>query len=201
MSYLEANKGFYEMISTRFYEVTAQAHTKEEYKTALHSICEMYRRELTNSDIVNYMLSEGMLEVDSVEDIRAFYNSNMGDFQQAFQSANLVKGNKYTLVYNNEFSFPVAYKITFESIDNTTYAQYKDAIKIIFKPYRKHNLYKKYFYDTDLLIYERWRELTQEDMSVKITDNMYQSKYACFDSRYLRDCENILGTPLFKYNR
>lgn len=51
----------------------------------------------------------------------------------------LHSGKKYTLVYLNDFGFPVAEKITFHSMETTTYAQYNDVIKMIFTPYRKRS--------------------------------------------------------------
>ena len=66
--------------------------------------------------------------------------------QETFRQADLKKGEKYTLLYTNDFAFPCASKITFESMEERSYAQYKDAVRLIFRPCKKRNLYQKYFY-------------------------------------------------------
>ena len=54
----------------------------------------------------------------------------------------LQEGKRYTLVYLNEFGFPVAQKITFHSMKAKTYAQYSDVMEMIFTPYRKRTQYR-----------------------------------------------------------
>ena len=70
----------------------------------------------------------------------------MQSIQESFRKAELKKGEKYTLLYTNDFCFPCASKITLESVEATRYAQYDDAVRLIFKPCKKRNFYQKYFY-------------------------------------------------------
>lgn len=124
-------------------------------------------------------------------------------FQAAINAANLQQGRKYTLVYCNEFGFPVADKITFDSLDYTTYAQHSDAVKMVFKRYRARKMVCHYFYNKSLMIFEGWQDLDKSaitetlryDGKVKVTC----SKYACFDHRYIDDLEKVFKNPVMIY--
>lgn len=73
----------------------------------------------------------------------------------------LQEGKRYTLVYLNEFGFPVAQKITFHSMKAKTYAQYSDVMEMIFTPYRKRTQYRKLFYNCSMMIFEGWQDLKE----------------------------------------
>lgn len=115
----------------------------------------------------------------------------------------LNEGEKYTLVYLNDFGYPVAQKIKFHSMKCTTYAQYSDVVEMVFTPYRKRSQVKKRFYESSLMVFKGWQELKEEDThevlknneSVKIT----KSKYSCFDSRYIDDLENSFKDAVVIY--
>lgn len=126
------------------------------------------------------------------------------DFQKALYNK-LAKGGKYTLVYLNDFGFPVAVKMVFDSMKLTTYAQYSDAVEMIFKPYRKRNNVKKYFYNSSLMIFEGWQDMKEEDTKEVLKDNeavrVTKSKYACFDSRYIEDLEKVFKNAVVVYKK
>lgn len=123
--------------------------------------------------------------------------------QKAVFMAELVSGNKYTLFYLNDFGFPVCQKITFERMEFSTYAQYSDVVKLIFKPYRKRSVYQKYFYNCSLSIFEGWQDLREEDTKILIKEDqnvkITQSKYSCFDANYIRDGNKLLKNPIMIY--
>lgn len=134
---------------------------------------------------------------DSITDV--FYNlveQYTEPLQKAVYCAGLVPGEKYTLAYCNEFGFPVTQKITLDSVQLATYAQYSDCVRLVFKPYRKRTKYAKTFYNTSLLIFEGWQDLpenfgfTVERETADCT--MLKSNYSCFDSRYIDDMEKVL---------
>lgn len=81
--------------------------------------------------------------------------------QATFTQANLKQGEKYTLLYMNDFCFPVASKITLENIENTTYAQYDDAVRMVFRPKGKRNLYQKVFCGSDrrFAVIKGWHDI------------------------------------------
>lgn len=115
----------------------------------------------------------------------------------------LQPGKKYTLVYLNEFGFPVAQKITFHSMRTTTYAQYSDVMEMIFTPYRKRTKYRKHIYNCSMMIFEGWQDLKEEEVKETLEDNknvkITKSKYGCFDRRYIDDLENCFKNPVVIY--
>lgn len=115
----------------------------------------------------------------------------------------LQPGNKYTLVYLNDFGFPVAEKITFHSVRSSTYAQHSDVMEMIFTPYRKRSQYRKLFYNCSIMFFEGWQDLKEEEIKVTLEDNknvkITRSKYGCFDSRYIDDLENCFKNPVVIY--
>ena len=115
----------------------------------------------------------------------------------------LQEGKRYTLVYLNDFGFPVAEKITFHSVRSSTYAQHSDVMEMIFTPYRKRTQYRKLFYSCSMMIFEGWQDLKETDIKETITDNdkvkVTKSKYVCFDSRYIDDLEKCFKNPVVVY--
>ena len=141
---------------------------------------------------------------DSIID--AFYNL-VGQYakplQKAVYCARLVPSGKYTLAYCNEFGFPVVQKITLDSVQLTTYAQFSDCVRLVFVPYRKRTMYAKTFYNTSVLIFKGWQDLpenfgfTVERETADCT--MRKSNYSCFDSHYIDDMEKVLKNPVVVY--
>ena len=97
-----------------------------------------------------------------------------GPLQKAMNAADLKHGHRYTLVYLSEFGFPVAQKITFDSMSFTTYAQHSDVVKMVFTPFRKRTKYSG---------------------EIKIT----KSKYGCFSASYIEDLEKLFTNPVMIY--
>lgn len=141
-----------------------------------------------------------------IEAIKVFDNLLL-KYMEPLQCAlynKLQPGKKYTLVYLNEFGFPVAQKITFHSM-RTTYAQYSDVMEMIFTPYRKRTKYRKLIYNCSMMIFEGWQDLKEEELKETLEDNknvkITKSKYGCFDSRYIDDLENCFKNPVVIYIR
>ena len=126
-----------------------------------------------------------------------------GPLQKALNAAGLIPGHRYTLVYLNEFGFPVAQKITFDSMTFTTYAQHSDVVKLVFTPYRKRTKYSRRFYNSSLLIFDGWQDMDEsaiketlkEDDKIKVT----KSKYSCFSASYIEDLEKVFKSPVMIY--
>ena len=157
------------------------------------------------------VMYEGGEEIESYtyeteENALIKYNEMVLKYANYLQKAlynKLVEGEKYTLVYLNDFGFPVAVKMVFNSMKLTTYAQYSDAVEMIFKPYRKRNNVKKYFYNSSIMIFEGWQDMKEEDTNEVLKDNesvrVTKSKYACFDSRYIEDLEKVFKNSVVTY--
>ena len=126
-----------------------------------------------------------------------------GPLQKAMNAADLKHGHRYTLVYLSEFGFPVAQKITFDSMSFTTYAQHSDVVKMVFTPFRKRTKYSRRFYNSSLMIFEGWQdmdesatnEILKDDGEIKIT----KSKYGCFSASYIEDLEKLFTNPVMIY--
>jgi len=199
LPYIRSNAGFYDRIASEYFTTTAQAKTKEEYDKLLFSFCKRWQKELTNNDILSYYIESGEMELDIIEEFRKFYIDNAEPFQKAIIKANLIVGKKYTIVYMNEFGLPVADKIVFKGVSPCQYAQYTDAIKMTVRRARKRFDVYINFYDCSMAIYEGWHNLPEEVTHVKISENLRQSKYGCFDARYFEDCVNYFGEPVVEY--
>lgn len=201
--YIRSNAEVYDRIAETFYTETAKAHTEEEYKNAFSKMCRCYMKDLSNEDVQRYLLESGTMESEDIEVVKQFYIDNAEPLQQAILSANMEEGKKYTLVYIDDFGFPVADKITFIGAIPCQYAQYTDAIKMAFKRARKRNAIAKYFYNCSIAIYEGWHDLKKEDSFNKTSETAevtcYMSKYTAFDSKYFSDAVEKFGKPLAEH--
>ena len=124
-------------------------------------------------------------------------------FQRAVNAAGLIPGHKYTLVYLNDFGFPVAEKITFSSFRFSTYAQHSDVVEMFFTPYRRRKLYSRRFYDCSLMIFDGWQDMKETDISDVLKDDekirVTKSKYTCFSANYIEDLEKVFTNPVLVY--
>lgn len=141
-------------------------------------------------------------EIEAEKQFISLFNKYAEPFQKAVYGK-MEAGKKYTLVYFSEFGLPISQKITFESMECTTYAQHSDVIKMTFKPYRKKSMWQKYFYNNSLMIFEGWQNLderaTKTIISETETVKTMKSKYPCFDARYIDDLENFFKNPIVIY--
>lgn len=197
--YIRSNASFYNHIVEEFFTVTCQAPTREEYEKLLFSFCKRWQRELTDENVLEYLVESGEMEPDTIDEFRKFFIENAEPFQKAIINADLIDGNKYTLIYINEFGFPVADKIVFKGVSMCQYAQFTDAIKLTVRRVRKRTDERITFYDCSLAIYEGWKGLPEDVSHVRINDHLRQSKYSCFDARYFEDCVKYFGKPVVEY--
>ncbi|WP_143323062.1 hypothetical protein [Clostridium sp. HBUAS56010] len=199
LPYIRSNASFYNRIAEEYFTTIAQAKTREEYEKVLFSFCKRWQRELTDENVLSYFIESGEMEPNTADEFRQFYIENAEPFQKAIINAKLTIGNKYTLVYMNEFGFPVADKIVFKGASPCQYAQYTDAVRITARRARKRSDVYINFYDCSLAIYEGWNDLPEEVTHERISDNLRQSKYSCFDARFFEDCVKYFGKPIVEY--
>ncbi len=199
LPYIRSNTEFYNRIAENFFATMSVAHTKEGYDKLLFLFCKRWQRELTDENVLEYLVESGEMEPDTIKEFRQFYIENAEPFQKAIIDANLIVGKKYTLIYMNEFGFPVADKIVFKGVLPCQYAQFTDAIKMTVRRARKRSDVYINFYDCSMAIYEGWKDLPEDVTHVKISDNLRQSKYGCFDARYFEDCVKYFGMPVVEY--
>lgn len=201
--YVTSNRGFYAKLAYDFYEIISTAKDKETYDEVFSVFCREHMKDMANEDVQEFFLKSGIMELETVEEIRQFYVDNAEPFQNSLLSAGLKAGERYTLVYINDTGFPVMDKITFMKMAPCQYAQYTDSICMCFKRAKSRKEIKKYFYPVSIAIYEGWFDLQREDYMTKIEEKegmtSYKSKYHSFDSRYFTDVVNKFGTPLVEY--
>lgn len=105
--------------------------------------------------------------------------------QQQFADANLVNGQKITIIRMGAWGGVQNTKAIFKSCEDSKYAQHTDAVKMTFKPDNKNKDYYTYLYN-DVIIYNGWLDVPQklfwEDVK---TDSVFiqRTKYASCDSK------------------
>jgi hypothetical protein len=105
--------------------------------------------------------------------------------QQQFADANLVNGQKITIIRMGAWGGVQNTKAIFKSCEDSKYAQHTDAVKMTFKPDNKNKDYYTYLYN-DVIIYNGWLDVPQklfwEDVK---TDSVFiqRTKYASCDRK------------------
>ena len=142
-------------------------------------------------------------EASAIAEFDKLVQKYAGPLQKALNAAGLIPGHKYTLVYFNDFGFPVAEKITFSSFRFSTYAQHSDVVEMFFTPYRKRKLYSCRFYNCALMIFDGWQDMKETDIRDVLKDDekvrVTKSKYPCFSANYIEDLENAFTKPVLIY--
>lgn len=77
---------------------------------------------------------------------------------EQFKCADLTPGQHLTLIYISDFGGIVTHRVTFEEVHYGRYAQYENAVKLIYKPQRGRNLCYNWFH-RDMLVFDGWFEL------------------------------------------
>lgn len=149
-----------------------------------------------------------MERCDTAEQAKAAFDALIqkyaGPLQRTIASADLQPGGRYTLVFHNEFGFPVAQKVTFWGYAMRTYAQHSDVVQLTVA-YRggKTQWLKLFIGYEPLLIFRGWQELPESALwDVKRSSGdttMRVSKYGSFSDQYIEDALHILKDPVVIY--
>ena len=105
--------------------------------------------------------------------------------QEQFITADIIQGQKITLIYMSDWGSIVTSRVVFDSVEYTKYAQYDKAVKLIFKPEGKRKLHYNYFY-SDILVYDDWLSLPKTVLNTvenKSDVTITRSKYLSCDKR------------------
>jgi hypothetical protein len=149
---------------------------------------------LSNGDELETQITDN--DMDAQRIFSEMLQRHAEPLQKAFAGAGLVPDGKYTIFFLNDFGFPSSQKITFHEMEFTTYAQHRDAINLIFTPYRKRKRYSQLFHDQSFIICEGWQDVDENSIKETLTDTpdvrIAKTKYPCFDSRYIEDAEKYL---------
>jgi len=201
-SYIKASEGFYLNLLDKIYTDIAKAKTEQEYTDTIESLCLKNRSELMNENVLQFFINEEQDTEKIVSDIKNYYLAHLLPYQNAIISLGLKHDEKYTIVTMGEFGSISCQKITFDRVVPATYAQFDDAVKMTFKPFKKRSLYQSYFYNNqEILIYEGWKDF-DSDALYTITETkdctVRTSKHTCFDISMFDDVIKQLGEPMAK---
>lgn len=159
---------------------TWQNENWNEYKEAMEDKLNEY----------NYKLTKEIIQQLDIEELKvSMYKllQEVDGIQDQFENADIQKGEKLTLFYISDWGSIVTNRITFDSVTNSKYAQYDNAVKLTFTPEGKRRLHYKYFYSS-MLVYKGWHSLSEdvlhhveEKNGMRITRSKYHS---CDNKQY-----------------
>lgn len=139
-------------------------------------------------------------EEQAKKDFKELLMKYAGKVQNTFLKADMKPGQRYTIFRMNDFGFPVAQKITFESMDLTTYAQHWDTVGMVYRPFRSQKSYRTFFFEGSFAICEGWQDLPEnfgyEVLKSTSEVTVSRSKYLCFDSRYFEEMKTVFKNVL-----
>ena len=121
----------------------------------------------------DFKFSVDVVRAISIPDLKtAMYHllTKADGMQEQFAIANFTENQKITIIRMNEFGGIGVTRGYFKDYTNTTYAQYDNAVKLVFRPERKRNDYYAYLY-RDALIFNDWVEIPENLLWEDIESN------------------------------
>lgn len=148
-----------------------------------------YKESIKNKlNLYNFKLTKEIIQQLEIEELKvSMYKilQEVESIQEQFTDADIKQGEKLTLFYISDWGSIVTNRITFDSVTNTSYAQYNNAIKLTFTPEKKRKLHYKHFYST-MLVYKGWLNLADNVLNhieVKNDMTITRSKYHSCDHK------------------
>ena len=149
-----------------------------------------------------------MERCDTAEQAKAAFDALIQKYAEPLQrtiaSADQHPGGRYTLVFHNEFGFPIAQRVTFWGYAMRTYAQHSDAVQLSVVYRRTKTQWLKLFIGYEsLLIFKGWQELPEsvvwQPPRSTCDGTMLVSKYESFSDQYIEDALRTLKDPVVIY--
>ncbi|MCA1025712.1 hypothetical protein LCM23_06380 [Cytobacillus kochii] len=135
-------------------------------------------------------LTSDIIQQIDIEDLKiSMYKllQEVDGIQEQFNDAAIEQGEKVTLFYISDFGSMITSRITLDSVTNTKYAQYDNAVKLTFKPEGKRKLHYQFFH-SKLLAYKGWMELPETVLNTVEENGAFKtirSKYlSCDEQQY-----------------
>jgi len=144
-------------------------------------------KEIMKAKLKEYEIkpTKAIIQQIEIEELKAcMYKllTEVDGIQDQFKEADLQQGEKLTLFYISDFGSIVTSRITLDSVENTSFAQYNNAVKLTFTPERKRKLHYNFFYST-LLVYKGWHALPENVLhEVEERNGMRVSKSKYFST-------------------
>jgi hypothetical protein len=157
-------------------EILATWHNENwnEYKEAFKTKLNHYNMKLTKEIIQQ-------LEIETLKTAMYKILVEVDGIQEQFKNADIQPGEQLTLFYISDWGTIIKSRITFDSVTNTKYAQYDNAIKLTFTPAKQRKQHYKYFYST-LLVFKGWHDIPDtvlnhvtESNGIRTTRSKYHS--------------------------
>ena len=157
----------------------------------------LYKEQLKEQlKAFNIKLHKNIIQQITIEDLKvAMYKLliEVDSIQEQFKVADLQQNQKITIFKINDFGMMSTSHLIVDSFENSTYAQYKDVVKLTFKQKSKKGLYYKHYYK-DMLIYNDWLELPQN----VLYDVKEQDGFICTSTKFL-SCDNNQYDEIINY--
>ncbi len=152
---------------------------RKQYKTLLRKKMKEHHLEL-NVRLVQAMPEEYVNMKEVLYEILDDRNS----LHEQFERAGLKPGQRITIVELGTFGWISASQVTVKNFECGQYAQYKDSVKLTFRPKKKHGWYQNWYHG-DLMVYDGWIGDIPENVLFEISENgvvtTKRSRYASFD--------------------
>lgn len=126
-----------------------------------------------------------VIEGDNLKNVMYRILTEPDGMQQQFADANLVNGQKITIIRMGAWGGVQNTKAIFKSCEDSKYAQHTDTVKMTFRPNNKRKDYCTYLYN-DVIIYNGWLDVPQELFWEDVkTDSVFiqRTKYASCDRK------------------
>jgi len=127
----------------------------EQYKSLMKAEFKNY--ELKPTKAIIQQIPE---DLDSLKVAMYKILTEVDGIQEQFSNAELKEDQKITMFYIGDMGGMITSKVVFKSVINEGYAQYNNAVKVVFRPQNKKNDYYTHFYST-ILVYNGWVELSK----------------------------------------
>jgi hypothetical protein len=110
-------------------------------------------------------------------------------------------GQKYTIWGLSEFGFPYTRQITLQSAEISKYAQYREAVKLVFKIKGKRSMSGLWVLPIhDFIVYDGWVTVDANPYK-KVTEQngvTVSETHLSFDGHYLKNARNsITAEPVY----
>lgn len=140
-------------------------------------------------DHPDYDFRVGVVRATQIEELKtALYRIllDVTSVSEQCRHADMQTGQRITMFYLTDFGNMVTSHATFDHAEYGNYAQYPNAVKLVFRPENKRSLYYKWFHG-DLVIADGWQELPENILwDVRTTEDGVTTKM----SRFLSCDEN-----------
>lgn len=194
---LKAKADFVEDISTQVIEQNGWIKTWNNEKQL-----DYIQAMKTELYVCNFKLTARIVQqitIDELKNMMYRVLSEVENIQEQFRVADLRAGQRITIIYMSDSISSLGgmniSKVTIDSVEYGSYAQYDKAVKLIFKPEGKRKLYYGWFYK-DMIVLDGWVDIPETVLFDIDCSNpgvtIKRSKFLSCDRKQYRAVEEYL---------